>query len=422
MVQSIDVETPRVDPIDPIDPIDPSSPTAAEAVAPEPAPGPGRRSGTIASGMRWAIGAYAASRLIVMAAAVAAEQRFHGANMARGPWPKVGHGPLYLRPLLRWDAAWYLDIARKGYVHSGSARHLRPLSFFPLLPMLVRALSWVTGSSVETAAMVLSVVAGAGAAVMIWLLMHRLAGPTVANRAVVLFCLFPGAFVLSMPYAEPLLVAAGAGALIALADRRWVLAGICAALATAARPNAGPLILACFVAAVVAIRAGREWRALWAPALAPLGVIGYFAYLAVHTGDALAWFHSEHNGWHERIDFGHATLSRAFSMITHPHVSLGARGFDNLLMLFGVVWVALSLWALWRWRPPLAVWVFALVTVAMAVGSMNIGPRPRMLIGAFPLVVAPAVRGRAHWVLAGAYAIGLAGLSYLIFTGQSVVP
>src|SRR5258708_8302717 len=43
--------------------------------------------------------------------------------------------------LLAWDAAWYRDIARLGY----DRVPLEGLRFFPVFPLLPRAVSWLPG-------------------------------------------------------------------------------------------------------------------------------------------------------------------------------------------------------------------------------------------------------------------------------------
>jgi hypothetical protein len=43
----------------------------------------------------------------------------------------------------------------------------------------------------------------------------------VADRAMMLYCVFPGAMTFGILYSEPLAVALGAAALLALVDRRW---------------------------------------------------------------------------------------------------------------------------------------------------------------------------------------------------------
>src|SRR5207244_1786643 len=140
-------------------------------------------------------------------------------------------------------------------------------------------------------------VAGLTACLLLWRLVHHLSGPASADRAVALFCFFPGAMILSLPYSEGLMLALAIGCLHALLRRRWVTAGVLAALATATRPNAMALVAACAWAAAVAVWRRREWRALAAPALAPLGLVAFFAYLARHTGDAGAYWRTQRQAW-----------------------------------------------------------------------------------------------------------------------------
>src|SRR5207253_1167110 len=124
---------------------------------------------------------------------------------------------------------------------------------------------------------------------LLWRLLARIWGREVADRGTALFCFFPGSFVLSMVYSEPLMLALAIGCLLALLDRRWLVAGVLAGLATGVRPNAVALVAACAWAAAVAIVKRREWRALVAPLLAPAGLVAFFAFLWARTGRPDAW-------------------------------------------------------------------------------------------------------------------------------------
>ena len=59
----------------------------------------------------------------------------------------------------------------------------------------------------------------------------------VASRAMVLFVVFPGSFVLSFTYSEATLIVLAAACLLFLLREQWWLAGIAAMLGTATRPN-----------------------------------------------------------------------------------------------------------------------------------------------------------------------------------------
>jgi Gpi18-like mannosyltransferase len=138
------------------------------------------------------------------------------------------------------------------------------LAFFPLYPMLIRGVHQLTGWSFKSSAVSITLVASALAMVFIWQFVERLTDSGTASRSVALLCFFPWGFILSMAYSEGLLLLAAAVCLLALLDERWVIAGLSALLAGAARPNGFVLILPCAWAAFVAFRRKRQWRAVFA--------------------------------------------------------------------------------------------------------------------------------------------------------------
>ena len=368
---------------------------------------------------------YAASRALVFLT-VAIVTTFGHADPGAGPWPALG-GPriAFLRALGRWDSAWYLAIAHHGYrVETSPPGGHASDAFFPLFPMLVRGLSTPLHVSPLIVGVVLTVLAGAGAAVAVWLLARRLAGPRVADRAVALFCFFPGAFVLSMAYAEGLLVLASAVCLLALLDRRWVLAGLSAAVATATRPNAAPIVLACLVAAIVATRRERDLRSWLAPLLAPLGGIAFFTFLWVRTGSFMGWFRSERTTWRDHLDVGITAVHRVFQTITGPAPSLSPGGLNIQMVALGAILAVVGIVLMVQWRPPWPVLVFGVTTILMACASVNVGPRPRLLLAAFPVAIAAArkVHGRAFVALLGVSALTMAVLTGITISSLAATP
>jgi hypothetical protein len=339
--------------------------------------------------------AYGASRLIttfaVLLAAVASRQSVH-------------------RVLTVWDGHWYERIALQGYptsvpqgdFYAHTGRQVQSsVAFFPLYPLLVRALDRVLPGGADVAGVVLSLAIGALATVLVWMVAEKVAGRPVADRAAVLFAFSPGAFVLSLVYAEGLLILLSAGCLLALLERRWALAGGLAALASATRPNATAVVMACAWAAGVAIWKRREWRAAAAPLLAPIGMLAFFAFLWWHTGETLIWFRVQYQGWGERIDFGWNNLRLIADFATHP--------FHNpnkaVLILSMILAVALMV-ILVRAKLPGVLNVYALGGLGVVLAS-HINARPRFIFVAFPLVIALAKtirRPPAFAVLAALFA------------------
>jgi hypothetical protein len=263
------------------------------------------------------------------------------------------------------DANFYLGIAEHGYTGDPARA-----AFFPLFPLLIHLTSYLTGGDYPVAGLITSVACGAASAVAVWALASQACDRWVADRAVVLYCAFPGAMTFGILYSEPLAVALGAAALLALLDRRWLLAGIIGAVATAERPSMIILIVASGVAALQAIRDRREWRSLIAPLLTPLGVLAYFGYLGRRHHDYGYWFWIEQKGWHQHIDWGLHTLRVLLWL--YPREARHWLYVALLLITFAaaVAGIALMLAA----RLPLPVTVFGLLTIVLAVISSDGAP------------------------------------------------
>jgi hypothetical protein len=250
-------------------------------------------------------------------------------------------------------------------------------------------------------------------------LIARLADRGAADRAALLVAVFPGSFVLSMAYAEALMLALVTACLLALEERRWLLAGVAAALATATRPNALALVPACLWAAGVAIRHRREWRALLAPALAPLGMLAFHGFLWARTGRLDAWNLIQRNGWDERVDLGARNVERLAALARWNDPDPG-----TVLLGFGLAVALVGAWALWRWRPPGALVVYAAAVLGLALIARTLGPRPRFVFTALPLVWALAVwlRGERFRLAVVLSTAGLATLSAMYIVGSVAKP
>jgi dolichyl-phosphate-mannose-protein mannosyltransferase len=339
--------------------------------------------------------AYAASRVVctfaVALAAMAADTSPH-------------------RILTVWDGRWYEKIALHGYpvtvpqanFSAGTGRQAQTaVAFFPLYPLLVRALDKILPGGADVAGVVLSLIIGAVATVLVWILAEKLADRRVADRAAILFAFSPGAFVLSWVYAEGLLIVLAAACLLALLERRWVLAGVLAALASASRPNATAVIFACAWAAGWAILKDRDWRSLAAPVLAPVGMVAFFAFLWWHTGETRIWFRVQSQGWGERLDFGRSNLGVFADVFTRP-----LHNPNRIVLLISMITAVVLMVVLVRAKLPGVLNVYALSGLGLVLAS-HINARPRFIFVAFPLVIALAKMIRkqpAFMVLVGVFA------------------
>jgi hypothetical protein len=338
----------------------------------------------------WAkmLAAYVLSRLVVFAGiSVVATLKLRGARCGHfEPVPIVGiHGLSQC-----WDAKWFLQTALHGYPSAipGADPGQSTIAFFPGYPILIAALVAI-GVPPVGAAIGLSLVFGAIATLMLCKLALLYTTPEAAQRVGYLFCFFPGAFVLSWGYSEAMCTALAATCLLLLCRRRWLLAGLAGAAASAVRADVGlALVLAAGCTAVLAIRDRREFSALAAPVLAPLGAITFFGFIWWRTGSATTWTNVQVQGWGQYVDFGTHALNTVHRVLTNP-----LRSATSLTQLVAVVLFVVGLVVLVR-RPLLPLpWLAytGVLTVLMLVSS-QVGFRPRAELILLPVFVAAGAR------------------------------
>ncbi|WP_141714295.1 hypothetical protein [Micromonospora inyonensis] len=236
------------------------------------------------------------------------------------------------------DGLYYLSIARVGY--DGYARVQSDMAFFPLYPGLVAVADVVSPFGLRETALLVGSAASLAAAWGLFALGNHLHGRSVGVLLAVLWGVLPHAVVESMSYSEGLFTALAAWTLYALLRERWLTAGALCLLAGLARPTASALIAVVGLAALVAVVRRRDgWRPWAAGALAPLGWLGYLAWVGRQTGRADGWFHIQEAGWGSSFDFGVFFVQRGREVLAAPS------GLQ-LYVVTGVCLVAIMLFVL----------------------------------------------------------------------------
>jgi hypothetical protein len=182
-------------------------------------------------------------------------------------------------PAVRWDAIWFLGIARGGYDDGPTA------AFFPLYPLGVGVL----GGSVVAGILVSLVAFGAA----LWAL-ERLTelelGADAARWTVWALAFSPMAFFFSAVYSESLFLALTVGSVLCARRDHWVWAGILGALAAATRSTGIAVVLALVLLAFANGHRPKVSQLVWV-LLVPLGLAAF------PIGLALA-----HLNWHAPFD------------------------------------------------------------------------------------------------------------------------
>lgn len=296
--------------------------------------------------------------------------------------------------LLDWDSAWYLRIVRMGYpqhvipnVTFGDDSYHARAAFFPVYPFLVRALDRVLPGGDVWVAITLNFLLGLAFVLVVGKLARRAYGVEAAQRAMVLTAMFPGSFVLLYAYSEATMLLAMALCLWWLGEKRWWAAGLAAAIVTAARPNGLAAAVACAVAALIAIRRDREWKALIAPVLAPVGWLAFQILLSIHAHERGVWFRVQREAWDEGLSFGGTALSNIWKVIKEP---LGSPG--GMFTLGSIAAMLFMLYGSRRIKMRPEWWGYSIAILALMLLPSTVTARPRFLYTAFPLLI-----GFAAW-------------------------
>ncbi len=298
-----------------------------------------------------------------------------------------------LRPgwLLGMDGSWFRAIAIDWYDRHDGVGGIAEYPFFPLFPgaghLLVRM-----GVPLTVALAGLSWAAALAAMAGARLLAARHLGDGAARLTPWVIALAPGALSLILGYSDAFYLAALIWAVLAADQRRWWLAGVLAAVATASRPNGA---IAMIVVVVIAIGLGakrRDFVALIVPSM--LFLVGWMTYLWQTTGNPLLFWTAK-SGWIEKT---------VVEFISHP--------LQQRLALFHMALLAIFLVPyLMRFRRQPPAWVVVVVLGVLPALALGVVGVARYAVLAFPLPIAAAdlLSERPRWVqvvaLAGSAAV-----------------
>jgi hypothetical protein len=297
---------------------------------------------------------------------------------------------------LRWDTAWYLEIAQHGYACYGSS------AFLPLYPLLMRIAGIPFLGNDLAAALVISSLASLVALYLLYRLAQELTGSAaIAKGAVIALAVFPTSFFLMAGYTESLFLALAIGAYLAARRGFWLSAGILAALATLTRLQGivllVPLCLELFLAQRQLLTRLRTWLALL---LAPAALLCYMLFIRLSEGIAFPWepLSSTQGVWHLAFGWPWEGIIRDMQAIFADPSSASLFSFKLLDPLCALLFLGCTMLAFRRLNLSLA--GFLLVMWVISVTKLNADGYTtsisRYMLALFPAFIVLAIE-TARW-------------------------
>ncbi|TLM85562.1 hypothetical protein FDW83_04075 [Pseudarthrobacter sp. NamE2] len=202
------------------------------------------RAGAVMRAWPW----WAQVSAIYIAARLTSACIFMAAALHQGPNPWFPAKPDYWNFINIWDARWYGEVIANGYpsvLPTDAAGNVQEnaWAFYPLYPALAAGLSTVTGLNGAASLTIIAMLAGWGAALLVYALFRQKASHAPALWGVAFFSTFPVSAVLQVPYAESLSLLLLATALLLVVRRQYLWAIPVVVLLCLSRPVGVPFAL-----------------------------------------------------------------------------------------------------------------------------------------------------------------------------------
>jgi hypothetical protein len=353
------------------------------------------------------VAAFVVSRLLILAAAVAAENL-----IVRNPSLTSGDGAPILRSLTSWDGWFLLGVARDGYHAAAVSGSYHDYAFLPLYPALVRLLAAPWPAFAGVVAVIVSNAAFLVALGLFVSLGEAVVGRGRARLGALYLAVFPFSAVFSMSYTESLFLVLALGAFLAAERDRRAVAGILFGLACLTRLQGAVMLVP--LGLILLSRDG--WRPRLSQAWLGLGPVASGAFLlfvASLTGSTSGYLDAQ-------VGWGRAGVGTAAA--TGGSIADMFSPYQASLLLVLAVAVFLLVYVRHD-RIPMAYALLPILTLGLAFSSGLLEAIGRIAMLAFPYAWILAGRRssafRRAWPLLSA---GLMTLLALLMFGGYYVP
>jgi glycosyltransferase involved in cell wall biosynthesis len=284
----------------------------------------------------------------------------------------------------QWDALRYFDIANHGYIFHGVYDNTGiEIAFFPLFPLVIAVLNWLTGFGLTAVSLLFNLICGLVATVLLYKIVREYFDEKVAIISVLFLSVYPSSIHLTVPYTESLFL------LLVLLFFRGLQKGnrsmplIALSLALVTRMT-GFLLIPFFIWKFYFTKGVKSFkntfRIIAELALACMPFLGYLIYQVVIFGTPFAFLKAQGIGWHHYAVWPWTGILDMVNRALYDRMYASIWWVDMFFTILVIITLLLS----YR-KIPKPVWYFGLLVFLLTFSSSYILGVPRYLMVCIPL-------------------------------------
>lgn len=340
--------------------------------------------------------AFAFSRLVfyvVVAVSILVIPEYSGNDYAT--W--YTSAPWFIDASWRWDAGWYHAIAKEGYYLSEGQSSV---GFFPLYPLLLRGISFLTSDNqIYWGGVLLNHVLFFSALIVVWLYSYKFGGRRVAKRTVLFLSIFPASFFFSAVYSESFYLLLATATLLLIQSNRFGNAAILGFFASLTRPTGLWLIIPYVINAWrLHSMLHNGWIRRWIPLLLiPAGTGLFMVFLTRDFGDPFLYVNAK-EAWGQNLSFAPVSLYKSLQLFFNKDLN-SITYFMNIVNTCAAIWALAMIVLLWRRNRAGATFALASVLTPLTFAVQDL-PTTSMIryVGVLsPLFLPMAEWGNTWW-------------------------
>lgn len=303
------------------------------------------------------------------------------------------HNPLYSNPTFfeswaNWDGNYFLEIAKNGYSNKNY------FAFFPLYPLVIFALSKLTGQNIIFSGILINILCLFGSLVFLKKLINLDYPKRIAKQVILFLLIFPTSFYFLAFYSESLFLFLSLGAFyftrlfLKKQKTSYLVLGILFAIfASATRLVGVALVIALWVEVFLKNKEKVNDKLKWLMLFMPAGLVVYLIFLYNQTGNPIYFLNSQQN-WQRGLSIPALSIWQSIEGIVNNQ-----NGSIRLTLLYDLLFTIFGLGIVLRsfrfLRTSYA--VYALISILLPLFTSTLMSMPRFLSVVFPIFLTIAL-------------------------------